>query len=130
MIWNKIEPFLKPSRFFDVTSYKGTFRLFLLTILLTAILFLYPNFMEYEGDKKIWWYIFGSFIGFYISGGLIYGLLLIYTKKHHPNIFKKIVTKEYLEFTKQTIDDENKVVAPSVATRPGDQELKVERKNE
>lgn len=122
---------LKPRRFFDISTNKGLAKLSIANTLVVILVWNYPLFMNYESAQKIWWQVFAlllTSISLYIA---IYGFILIYTKKYHPIIFKKIVTKEYLEFTEQTIDDENKVVDPSVVnTRPGEQELKVERKNE
>ena len=119
----KIVNLLKPGRFFDIKTYTGLIKLTVFHSILVTLLWYYPILMEYEGAQRNWWLFFSILMGTFAATGSIHGFLLIYTKKHHPIIFKKIVTKEYLEFTEQTIDDENKVVDPSVVnTRPGDKD--------
>lgn len=110
---------LKPRRFFDISTNKGLTKLSIANTLVVILVWNYPLFMNYESAQKIWWQVFSLFltsISLYIA---IYGFILIYTKNHHPNIFNKIATKEYLEFTEQAIDCEKKANEHST-TRPGD----------
>lgn len=119
----KIVNLLKPGRFFDIKTYTGLIKLTFFHSILVILLWYYPILMEYEGAQRNWWFFFSILMGTFAASGSIHGFLLIFTKKYHPNVFKKIATKEYLEFTEQTIDCENKTGEPSVAnTRPGDQE--------